>query len=279
MKLFYLGPLGSYSNEAAEIWKKKSGQPLQIVAKNSFQDIFAQLETDADNLAIVPIENSITSNVHENIDQIFSQNVTIVGELFLHIKLHLFTLKEAQIKDIKTVFSHPKALQQVSKITALHSWEVFPTSSTSKAGKLVQEKQDKKLAVIGPRNLSQFYPGLILQQEDVGDQKNNFTRFLIVSAQKENRYSQKDSKATYIFTVPHRPGGLLEVLIPLNEATVNITKIESRPIPEEPWCYSFWIDVETAGVEELKKVEKIMQQSALSSKLLGSYEKSSVFES
>lgn len=278
MKLHYLGPTGSYSHIAAEFWNSTQGSKLDLSSNINFIDIFSAVKNE-DSFGILPIENFITSNIHENIDRIFSKEFSIVGEMLLHINLHLLSHKNASLEKITQVISHPKALEQVQDAISQNHWEALAASSTADAAKKVSESQTLSWAAIGSKALIKHYSHLKILKADIGDVKNNYTRFLIIRNHAVNESKPTDNKATYIFTVPHEPGALVRVLSPLGESGVNVTKIESRPIPSMPGSYSFWIDVMSNEADGLQKAEVIMSQYCESYTVLGSYKNAEIYES
>jgi prephenate dehydratase len=278
MTLHYLGPTGSYSHIAASAWADAAETNIHLQAQSSFSDIFAQLN-DLNSFGIVPIENSTTSNIHENIESLFSKKFSIIGELQLHVNLHLLGLKESSLGNITTVLSHPKALEQVKKTVASNRWETIAVASTSEAAQNVVSEGKLDQAAIGSMELLKKYPQLVLLKESIGDEQHNYTRFLVVKKEPSNLFAENHTKATYLFVIPHQPGSLVKLLTPLGEAGLNLTKIVSQPIPSEPWSYLFWIDIAAKNVDQLKVAEQIMSDLTEDHTLLGTYESAKVYES
>lgn len=268
MKIYYLGPVGSFSYIAA-----KNAYPKdQLISTNSFEEIILNTESDHESLGILPIENSITSDVYVNIDSIFARKLYIVKEIYLSITMNLIGLKNSKVEKIKTVYSHPKALVQCTKYISSHKLSSVEASSTAAAQEIVMQKNDLSLAAIGSNELVDKEKLEILES-NIGNEKNNKTRFVSVSS----KQSLKDEKkATAIFSVKHEPGSLAKVLGKLAHVGINLTKIESRPIPGTEWEYKFWIDFEIEK-EKMKVALNTLKENSLDVRIVGVYEKGKLY--
>lgn len=198
INVFYLGPEGSYSHI---LTKKTFSSDYSLEACLSFSEIINKTIADTASFGVLPIENSITSNVHENFDYLFTGNLHIVGENFLKINLHLIGLKSAQLTDISTVYSHHKALSQCASFIKDYHLKAIEAASTAAGKDIVLDKDDKTIAAIGSKNLAS-HPSLHIIKENIGDQKHNITRFVFVTNNKKNAgISGKKSKASVTFQV------------------------------------------------------------------------------
>lgn len=244
-----------------------SGVPVEIVPCAVSAIVFERLmETDgarAIDGAVLPIENSLHGAVAEHYDLIAANRVRIVSESFLRIRFNLIAMPGVQIGDLKRVMSHPVALSQCRRYLAAHpSLEVIPFYDTAGSVKHVMEMQLRDTAGIAPELAARQYGGEILAR-DLEDHAANFTRFHLVC--REDRVAtlpaglipEKVSKMTVAFTVEHRPGTLVEALQLLSSAGVDLTRIESRPVPGQPWEYVFYV--------EFRFTDVAMAETALSS--------------
>lgn len=266
MKVYYLGPLGSYSSIVAE--NAFSGESLEPLS--SFRCIIDEVLKDPDVIGILPIENSSTSNIHENIDYFFAHDIKIIGEANLQIALHLTGLEAAELSDIKTVYSHPKALLQCSRFLEENKLHVEEVASTSDGGAQVLSRQDASCAVIGSRALAKS-DGLQLLAENIGNEQDNKTRFVFVSQASHEPLSETGTpKIALTFKTKHEPGSLARVLTAIADTGCNVTKIESRPIPGTDWEYLFWIDVEVTSGDTLGLLQ-VIEESTLEYKLCGEF--------
>ena len=264
--VYYLGPTGSFSAILAA--QEFSSAQYTLTPCNSFSDILQKVYDNQTGLGVLPIENSITSNVHENVDSLFSKRLHIVGEAYLEVRLHALGLQNAKLDEASKVYSHPKALQQCSQWISKHKLETVVCNSTSEAKDLVLEEQDPKNLVIGATTLVKS--GLTLLEEGVGNVKKNTTRFVFVSQDKAMLDQTTPNKVSLNFKAPHKPGSLALVLGELADLGVNLTKIVSQPIPGSDFEYRFWIDL-VAEPELIEKAIASIDENTPEHTIIGTY--------
>lgn len=269
-KIYYLGPEGSYSH----IITRSLFGKHELVARDNFTDIVKSTLLDRDSTGVLPIENSITSNIHENMDNLFRENLTIITEAYLKIHLYLIGFKNAKIKDVKKVYSHHKAILQCKNYIKKHNFITQQTDSTASARDLILEINDKRVAAIGSKELADGKHLKILE-EDIGDEKYNITRFAFVSADKT---SEGGNKASIMFTIPNKPGTLAKILTEFSRANLNMIKIDSRPIPATSWEYQFWVDIENNKEINKKRLSEILIKNVNTYKIIGIYQSGKLYE-
>lgn len=276
-KVFFLGPDGSYSHIiASKVFDKND---YEFIPKENFFDIVKETLSDNTSLGVLPIENSSTSNVHDNMDYLFKQDLVIVNEAYLQINLYLIGLKGAKLSDIQKVYSYPKALEQCAQYIRQSNFTVQESPSTAAARDLVLSSNDKTIAAIGSKELANN-DNLQILDENIGDNKYNITRFVFVANQEAVVTFGKKNKASVMFTVPHKPGTLAKILAAFAAARMNLTKIESRPIPGTKWEYQFWVDIEEEeNILSHFQLEKILEDNALTYKVIGLYPSGQIYES
>ncbi|WP_263376171.1 prephenate dehydratase [Granulicella aggregans] len=258
MRIAIQGELGSNSHMAALELLAAAEVTVEIVPCAVSAIVFEKLmETDEElaiDGAVLPIENSLHGAVAEHYDLIAANPVRIVTESFLRIRFNLIAMPGVKAGDLKRVISHPVALSQCRRYLAAHpDWEVVPFYDTAGSVKHVMQMQLRATAGIAPELAAQEYGGEILAR-DLEDHAANFTRFHLIC--REDRVAmlpgalipQKSSKMTVAFTVEHRPGTLVEALQLLASAGVDLTRIESRPVPGHPWEYVFYVEFRFAEV-------------------------------
>lgn len=272
MKIYFLGPENSYSHLAA----KHVLPNEQLIPLETFEEIVEKILEDKNAIGVLPIENSITSDIHENIDALFrNKNLSIIAEVYIKIALHIIGLENATIQNITDVYSHPRALAQCTNFIKKHNLVIHDTSSTSKAKDVIVQKNQKNLAAIGNSLLEEKGKTKILEK-NIGDDEINMTRFAFLS-QKQAIQTIKN-KTSVIFKVPHIPGSLAKILTNLAKIDLNLTKIESRPIPGTSWEYYFWVDVKKQNLD-MEKVTQILKVETQEYRVLGTYMEGDVFES
>lgn len=263
MTVGYLGPQGSYSQIAAQTFRKDAVLREYI----NFSELFGALLADECEYIAVPIENSLNGGVLQNIDLLqTTPGVIAVEECVVKIDHRLATLKGADINKIKRIYSHQQALAQCGNYIARNFPHAELIASTSTAAGFALIKDKTEAGIVGAHASCE---GFELSKENIADEKLNLTHFLLV--RKGDITSVKSSKKIFFSaTCNHKPGELLDLLALIRE--LNMTKIESRPIKDKPGEYRFFIEIEgdissQNTIQVLKKVES----AAHSFKLLGCY--------
>lgn len=260
--VYYLGPKGSFSYIlAAQLFSNDSHS---LVPSDTFSSIVKNL--DANSLAILPVENSISSNVHQNIDLILNYGLKIKAEAYLNISYMQVALKVSDKSKINTLIVHPMAELQCKNFIEDNNYKIISAKSNSHAQKLLIEKNNPEIAAIST-NILLDENKLEFTDSCLENFKNNQTRFLMVS---KNLEDQKGDKASFLFTIKHEVGSLMKLLTVFLENNLNLTKIESRPIPGTDWEYRFWIDIEL-GSKNVDDVAKILSSKVDDMTLMGCY--------
>lgn len=263
MNIYYLGPSGSYS----EIVAKNEFSDQTLISVASFEKVVENVLEDKNAVGILGIENSSSSSVHTNVDMIFNNNLFIIGEATMSIRLHLIGLMGTNTQDVKEVYSHPQALAQCTEFIQKHSLIMRPIESTTAAVELISKKNDKTIAAIA--SSQSVKSGLTIIQKNIANHENNMTRWVFVTSAQNTQVSHAN-KLTIIFTVTHEPGSLVNVLQKIAHAQGNLTRIESRPVPGSDWEYQFWIDVEIPeGSKET--FEDILKHVTHKYRMVGAY--------
>lgn len=274
-KIYYLGPSGSFS----QIIVNKTNTGNNAVPCANFAEIVKNVIKNNDAVGILPIENSITSSVHENMDYLFKEDLRIISEAYLKIHLNLLGLKNTNIANITQVYSHPQALAQCAKYISQKNFSMKNADSTASAKKIIISENDQHSAVIGGKELTQDGQ-LIILDEDISDEKLNITRFLFVASDQDNQVPGVKNKASIMLTIPHKPGSLAKILTELANAKFNLTKIESRPIPTSTWEYQFWLDIENEKNVNLDEqiLSDILKKNTRTYKLIGIYPSGNIYD-
>ncbi len=265
-KVTYLGPEGSFSNQAAY---HKFGGETDLVPVLSFEEVFEEVHKSRVEFGIVPVENSLEGSIGRILDMLFVWDLKISAEYFEEIG-HFLLSKSGTMKDIKVVASHPQALGQCRKWISknLKDVELLETPSTAWAARLASE--DKTVAAISSEFSASIYNLKIIQRH-IEDSPQNTTRFLVIG--KETGFYTGKDKTSIVFSIKDEPGALHKSLfLPFAKANVNLTKIESRPSRERPWEYVFFVDFK--GHFEEKKVVSLLkdvEKNCIFLKVLGSY--------
>ena len=272
-KLFPQNPIvacqgveGAYSQIACE---KIFKSPLIMYFK-SFDAVFNAIEQGMCQYGILPIENSTAGSVTKVYDLMIRHNFSIVRTFRLKIDHNLLANPGATLSDIKTIYSHEQAISQCSDfLRSLPGVNVVPVENTALASEMVAKSGSKEVAALSSRSCAELY-GLQCLAASVQDKGNNRTRFICISKNLEI-YPGAD-KTSIMMVTPHKPGALYKVLARLYTLGINVTKLESRPIPDREFEFMFYFDLETSIYsEEYVQLMCELDELCEEFKYLGSY--------
>ena len=235
------------------------------------EQVVEAVEADEAVMGILPVENSIVGNVAVNTDLFFSHDIFAIGEVFLPIHHCLLARPGGKIEDIKSVHSHPIALAQCRDFINRHNMRSIPDFDTAGACKLLIDRNSLDQGTIASKLCKEYYDVEILD-DDVQKVQHNITRFLIFVKSSEVPSTLNKEKTSLAFTTKHHPGALLNSLQKFAKNDINLTKLESRPIPENPFAYTFFVDF--LGSTESQSVIQCLDdlsQDAKDIKILGCY--------
>lgn len=270
-KVAYQGIRGSFSSMAARAMLDGPFEPLHT---GRFREIFQHVAAGRAELGIIPLENALAGSVHENYDLLGEFSLSIVAEHYLPVQLHLVALPATDLAKISQVISHPKALEQCSRFLEKHpGLSQLNSSDTAGAALEVTQRGNLSLAAIASEEAAAEYSLAILARS-IQNHSINTTRFVAIRA---IPYSLGiANKCSMLFTLPHTPGSLAQVLSAVAEAQGNVTKIESRPIPGKPFEYGFYIDVQTAtsGSVNVSDLVPVVERLSSTLRVLGLYQAS-----
>ena len=246
-KLFPQAPMvacqgveGAYSQIACE---KIFKSPFIMYFKN-FDGVFNAIEQGLCEYGILPIENSTAGSVKKVYDLMISHNFSIVRTFRLKVDHNLLTNRGVKLSDIKEIYSHEQAINQCSDyLKTLPGVKVTTVENTALAAKMVAESGRKDVAALSSRACAELY-GLDTLASSVQDKGNNRTRFICISKNLEI-YPGSD-KTSIMMVLNHKPGALYKVLARLYVLGINVTKLESRPIPDRDFEFMFYFDLETS---------------------------------
>ena len=272
-KLFPQNPMvacqgveGAYSQIACEkIFKSPS-----ILYFKSFDGVFSAIEQGLCEYGILPIENSTAGSVNSVYDLMIKHNFSIVRTFRLKIDHDLLVNPGTSLSDIKEIYSHEQAISQCATfLKSLPNAKVIPVENTAVAARMVAQSHRKDVAALSSHSCAELY-GLDCLASSVQDKGNNRTRFICISKNLEI-YPGAD-KTSIMMTLPHRPGSLYKVLARMYVLGINVTKLESRPIPDREFEFMFYFDLETSIYSE-EFVQLICELDDLCEKFkyLGSY--------
>ncbi len=272
-KLFPQAPMvacqgveGAYSQIACE---KMFKNPFIMYFKN-FEAVFNAIDQGLCQYGILPIENSTAGSVKKVYDLMIRHNFSIVRTFRLKVDHNLLVKPGVKLSDVKEIYSHEQALNQCSDyIHSLTGVNVIPVANTAIAAEMVANSERKDVAAISSRNCAELY-GLENIAPSIQDKGNNRTRFICISKNLEI-YPGSD-KTSIMMILNHKPGALYKVLARMYTLGINVTKLESRPLPDREFEFMFYFDLETSIYsEEFIQLMCELDELCEEFKYLGSY--------
>jgi len=277
-KLGYTGVPGAYAYEVMINLLKNSKnsdgstgvRAKEILSFNTHRELVEGVENGKVDFAILPIENSIVGEVRDSIDLINKRSIYIVGEVKHRIEHNLLGIKGSKIEDIKRVYSHEQALMQCSEFLGKYpEWEKVKMNNTALSAKYIGDTKNKKNACIANMETREMY-NLELLQPDINNEKENFTRFFIVS--NKNLICENSEKISVITSTKNESGALMKLLKVFSDYGLNMVNLKSRPKTNKPWEYYFYIDFEGNLEEEnVEKALKEIREKSIYLQILGNY--------
>ncbi|MCX7655406.1 MAG: 3-deoxy-7-phosphoheptulonate synthase [Treponemataceae bacterium] len=272
----FSGESGAFAEQAIF---RAFGEEVPRLPVSSFQAVFNAVLDGSARYGMVPVENSLAGSVHENYDLLLRYpDITIVGEIKLRIVHCLIAHQEARLETIRVVRSHPQGFAQCREFLEQHpEWTLEPCNDTGSSVASLARENRRDVAAIAGEAAARMY-GLKILKEGIETNPLNYTRFMIIG--RRGSWSETTipslaeiaalippslgsglpNKASLVFSTPNEPGSLFQCLKVLSERGINMTKLESRPIPGKPWRYMFYVDVSIppeegifdAAMEDLK---------------------------
>ena len=266
-KIVFQGVEGAYTQVAM---KEFFGADIDSYNVETWRDAMEAIKNEAADYAVLPIENSSAGIVSQNYDLLVEYGHCIVGEQIIKIDHCLLGMPQAEISDITQIYSHPQGLMQCSGFLESHrDWESVSVKNTAMAAKKIKDDGNRHQAAIASVLTADIY-GLKILARDIQDNRNNCTRFIIVS--KKKMYVKNAEKISVCFELPHESGTLYHMLSHFIYNNLNMNKIESRPVQGRNWEYRFFIDFE-GNLEDgaVQNALRGLKEESVKLKILGNY--------
>lgn len=267
IRVVFQGADGAYSQAAMYTY---FGQEIDSFHVETFRDAMGAIEEGRADFAVLPIENSTAGIVSEIYDLLVEYENYIVGEQVIPIAHCLLGMPGAEIEDIEMVYSHPQSLMQSSRfLQERPNWKQISMQNNAFATQKVAQDKNPKQAAIASAFAGKVY-GLEVLQEAIQNDKNNSTRFIIVTNQKI--FKKDAGKVSICFEVAHESGSLYHALSHFIYNHLNVSKIESRPIESRNWEYRFFLDFEgNLSDSAVKNALRGLREETINMKILGNY--------
>ena len=254
------------------------GKNVEVIPCDTFREV---VKIGADKKlsdgAVMAIENSIAGSILPNYNLIQKTKLQVIGEVYLSISQNLLVNPGVKLADIKEVHSHPMAILQCLDYLEKYNWKLVETDDTALSAKHVQQHKSKHVAAIASKLAAQLYDLNVLTP-DIHTLKNNITRFLVMSPQVGQSALKVEgaNKASIYFQTDHSKGILSKVLAKIAHGNVNLSKLQSMPIPGSNFKYGFYADLEFEQIKHIEKVLEEVKGLTNSMKIFGLYKKGKV---
>lgn len=267
MNVAIQGQAGSFHDKA----RKALFSHSDVLECKTFGDVFDSVAKARAEYGIVAIENSLYGSINEVYSLLLEKKLWISGEIYLHIKFALMAKDKLSLSDVEEVVSHPIALAECSKYLSknLPNAHLLNSDDTAKAAKEVSKSGNATQAAIADPLMANTY-NLEILAKDIENDHKNYTRFIII--QKDKQQPAKANKHSVILQLPEKPGTLHQALGFFAERNINLTKLESHPVPGEVWEYIFYVDFES-DLNQAKSIIQALEDNGAKVKILGSYTK------
>ena len=269
-KVSIQGYEGSFHQVAAQLF---FGKGVQVLPCATFRDVIkvASNKKESDG-GVMAIENSIAGSILANYNLLQKSNLKIIGEIYLQIKQNLLVNPGVKLEDIREVHSHTMALQQCYDFLDKHKWKLVETEDTALSAKHVHQHKSKHIAAIASKLAAELFQLEILAP-GIQTLKNNYTRFLMLQRQDMAQPVNDANKASVNFHTDHSRGSLAKVLTKIAEGGINLSKLQSFPIPGSDFKYSFHADMEFDSISQFETVIDQIKPLTEEVKIYGVYKR------
>ena len=252
------------------------GKDVQVLPCATFRQLVKMAEdSERSDGAIMAIENSIAGSILPNYSLLQNSKLKVTGEVYLSISQNLMVNPGVQLEDIKEVHSHPMAILQCLDYLEKYSWKVVETEDTALSAKHIHQHKSRHAAAIASKLAAELF-GLEIIAPHINSMKNNMTRFLVLHREKDTFDNPVADKASLYFQTDHSKGSLARVLTEIAGAGINLSKLQSMPIPGSNFKYGFYADMEFDDRQQLNKVIRSIRSLTNSVKLFGIYKKGKI---
>jgi prephenate dehydratase len=262
---------GSFHQVAA---RQFFGEDVEVITCATFREVVrVALDRKESDGGIMAIENSIAGSILPNYNLLQKSELRVIGEIYLQIGQQLLVNPGVRLEDIREVHSHPMALLQCIDFLEKHpNWKLVETEDTALSAKHLHQHRSKHVAAIASELAARLF-GLEILAPNIQTMKNNYTRFLILQRADVAREVAEPDKASVNFHTDHSRGSLARVLTEIANGGINLSKLQSMPIPGSDWEYSFHADMEFDGVDQFQRVVEAIRPITAELKILGTYKK------
>lgn len=261
---------GSFHQVAAQLFH---GKKVQVIPCDTFRDVVRVASSKKESEGgVMAIENSIAGSILPNYNLLQKSNLRIIGEIYLQIRQNLLVNPGVQLEDIHEVHSHTMALQQCYDFLDKYKWKLVETDDTALSAKAIHQHKSKHIAAIASKLAAELYE-LDILAPNIHTMKNNYTRFLMLKREESAEPVEGADKASVTFHTDHSKGSLVKVLSRIAEGGINLSKLQSFPIPGTDFKYAFHADMEFDDRDQFDRVLKEIEPLTEAVKVYGVYKR------
>jgi prephenate dehydratase len=259
---------GSFHQVAA---RQFFGKNVEVLPCATFRDVIKIASNKKEsNGGVMAIENSIAGSILPNYNLLQKSSLKIIGEVYLPIKQHLLVNPGVQLEDIREVHSHYMAIQQCLEYLDKYNWKLVETEDTALSAKHVQQHRSKHIAAIASKLAADLF-NLDVIAPNIHTLKNNYTRFLVLVPEEVAEPVAGANKASLNFHTDHSRGSLARVLSHIADGGINLSKLQSSPIPGTDFQYSFYADMEFDTLDQFNEVIESIKPVTKELRIYGMY--------
>jgi prephenate dehydratase len=259
---------GCFHEQAARLFYNR---PLDIVECNTFDDLYTSLDEGKADAAVMAIENTVSGGLLHNFELLRTRGRRVKGEVYIQIGQNLMALPGQKLEDIKEVRTHYMAINQTRPWFKENApWiRLIESEDTAKSARDIAMSGEMGVGAVASELAAQLY-GMDILAPHIETHKQNFTRFLVID---DNLTIPEDKidKAVLCFTLPHKPGSLAQILTVLSFYEMNLTRIQSLPIPGRQWQYFFYVDIKFSSLERYRQALSAVRPLLEDIQILGEY--------
>ena len=261
---------GSFHQVAAQQF---FGKETEVIPCATFKEVVKIAANKKEsNGGVMAIENSIAGSILPNYNLLQKSNLKIIGEIYLQIKQNLLVNPGVKLEDIREVHSHPMAILQCLEYLEKYNWKLIETEDTALSAKQVHKNRSKHIAAIASKLAAELF-SLNVIAPNIHTMKNNYTRFLILQRDDMAQPVKEANKASVNFHTDHSRGSLAKVLTTIANGGINLSKLQSFPIPGSDFKYSFHADMEFDTLDQFNEVINQVKPLTAELKVYGTYKR------
>ena len=278
-KVAIQGYAGSFHHIAAQQYE---GSAVEILPCDTFRAVARAVERGEVEYGVMAIENSIAGSILPNYNILQRCNVRITGEIYLQIRQNLMVNRGVKLEDIREVESHQMALLQCADYLDAHNWRLVESADTALSAAELQRSGSRTTAAVAGALAAELFD-LDIIAADIHTNRNNYTRFLILERCDREQFeptaeSIEGNKASLYMKIPDTSGSLYSALGALEGLDINMSKLQSYPIADQPFNYMFHVDMEFGNIVALRTALERMRAKSVEVHVYGVYNKNTDFE-